>query len=410
MERINENSRANIEFCLEWSSREARHRDYLYTDKVNFWRDCFSPEIFAMFKDRQAGERIVLYDRSENLIGGHHPEKIHMVANRQFNRRYLPEREIIPHQGRFYPLGMVQGLPGVFQGNINLCRCIKVNGQTLEFDLNHPLAGYSLTLTAAIHSIRDNHTERGGRCEDWLEAVTMNGPGMQARYQTITTDFENAHAFRRDDESIDSIFYENSRFVHHIDSRARAIITAIHRQYLEPESRVLDLMASWNSHLPEELHLRKLTVLGMNSEELAANRLATERIVHDLNVESELPFPSQSFDAVICTVSVEYLTRPYQTFKEIGRILKPGGFCLMTFSNRWFPPKVVMVWEELHEFERVGLVCDYFLQTDMFNKLETVTFRGWPRPEDDKYYGVIPYSDPVYAVRAQRDSRKFQGR
>ena len=407
MERINAHSRAAIEFCLEWASSEAHHRDFFYTDNVNFWRDCFTPDLLAKLKNRQAGETIVLYERSEIPIGRHLPKKIHRIPMQQFDRRYLPDRVILPHQGRFYPLGMVQGLPGVFRGNTNLCRCIKANSQALVFDLNHPLAGYPLTLTAVIHNIHNNNIERGGRCEDWLEAVTMDGPGMQARYQASRTDFEDAHAFHRDDESDDTIFYKNNRMVHHIDSRARAIIASIYRQYLQPESRVLDLMASWNSHLPEDLHIRKLTVLGMNSEELSANKLATERVVRDLNVELELPFPTQSFDAVICTVSVEYLTQPYKTFQEIGRILTQGGLCIMTFANRWFPAKVVRIWEELHEFERVGLVCDYFLQTEMFRELQTLTYRGWPRPEDDKYFGMYSYADPVYAVIARKEGGKI---
>ena len=48
----------------------------------------------------------------------------------------------------------------------------------------------------------------------------------------------------------------------------------------------------------------------MNYPEREANRLLAERIVHDLNLDPGLPLPDQSFDAVICTVSVEYLTKP----------------------------------------------------------------------------------------------------
>jgi hypothetical protein len=70
----------------------------------------------------------------------------------------------------------------------------------------------------------------------------------------------------------------------------------------------------------------------------------------------------------------------------------------MTFSNRWFPPKAVRIWTELHDFERMGLVMEYFNQTGRFVDIETSSLRGMPRPYDDKYFPEMPYSDPVYAV------------
>ncbi len=95
------------------------------------------------------------------------------------------------------------------------------------------------------------------------------------------------------------------------------------------------------------------------------------------------------FDAVVCTVSVEYLIKPVEVFAEVKRILKPGGRFIVTFSNRWFPPKVVRVWEGIHEFERMGLVLEYFLLAGGFSNLETWSLRGLPRPLDDKYAGQI---------------------
>jgi ubiquinone/menaquinone biosynthesis C-methylase UbiE len=43
----------------------------------------------------------------------------------------------------------------------------------------------------------------------------------------------------------------------------------------------------------------------------------------------ELPFDNDSFDVVLCSVSVDYLTRPMGVFKEVHRVLKPGGTCAM---------------------------------------------------------------------------------
>lgn len=47
--------------------------------------------------------------------------------------------------------------------------------------------------------------------------------------------------------------------------------------------------------------------------------------LQDLNVDSKFPFPDASFDVVTCVVSVDYLTKPLEVFKEIARVLKPNG-------------------------------------------------------------------------------------
>jgi SAM-dependent methyltransferase len=70
----------------------------------------------------------------------------------------------------------------------------------------------------------------------------------------------------------------------------------------------------------------------------------------------ELPFASRQFDLAICTVSVEYLINPVDVFKQVARVLKPGSPFIATFSERWFPPKVIQVRTELHPFKRMGLV------------------------------------------------------
>ena len=38
-------------------------------------------------------------------------------------------------------------------------------------------------------------------------------------------------------------------------------------------------------------------------------------------------------------VSVDYLNNPLEVFKEMNRVLKPGGRAIMSFSNRCFPTK-----------------------------------------------------------------------
>lgn len=81
--------------------------------------------------------------------------------------------------------------------------------------------------------------------------------------------------------------------------------------------QVLGLMSSWVSHLPDRDDLT-VTVLGMNSGELAQNPQLAEHCVHDLNEEPQLPFPDNHFDAAVCSVSIEYLTQPVRSCANWG--------------------------------------------------------------------------------------------
>jgi SAM-dependent methyltransferase len=90
-------------------------------------------------------------------------------------------------------------------------------------------------------------------------------------------------------------------------------------------------MSSWVSHLatpPAEL-----VVLGLNQQELDANPMATERVVQDLNADPSLPFGDAEFDAVLCCVSIDYLTRPVEVLAEAARVLRPGAPVVITFST-----------------------------------------------------------------------------
>jgi len=139
---------------------------------------------------------------------------------------------------------------------------------------------------------------------------------------------------------------------------------------------VLDLLSSWQSHLPDRMEFTRLAGLGLNDRELKNNNRLSERVVQDLNLNPVLPFESDSFDAVLCTVSVEYLTNPLAIFEEVSRVLRTDGYFIVTFSNRWFPTKAIRIWKELHEFERMGLVLEYFIRSGGFKNLQTYSFRG----------------------------------
>jgi SAM-dependent methyltransferase len=210
-------------------------------------------------------------------------------------------------------------------------------------------------------------------------------------------------AFSRLDESDDRMFYAKDRFVDHLDTLALATVEQIIGDVITQTNPViLDLMAAWNSHIPDGLHPSKVVGLGLNENELRQNKALSEHLIHDLNGDPRLPFPAETFDAVINTVSIDYMTRPMEVFSEVARILKTRGLLLVIFSNRMFPQKAVKIWKESSEEERVVLVEGFFQRSGVFGETTAIVSRDKPRPKEDKYAFLGIPSDPVYAVYARR--------
>jgi len=213
-------------------------------------------------------------------------------------------------------------------------------------------------------------------------------------------------AFSRPDETDDAAFYGRDRMVNHLDATALGTVTDwIGRLVIEEHPRILDLMASWDSHLPADLDPAEVVGLGLNANELAHNPRLTERVLHDLNREPRLPFADDRFDVVLNVVSVDYLTRPLEVFADVVRVLKPGGVHLVFFSNRMFPRKAVKVWSQATEVERVRLVHRFFEQSGGFLAPASAESIGKPRPRDDKYAHTGLPSDPVYLMYAEKPGR-----
>jgi SAM-dependent methyltransferase len=198
--------------------------------------------------------------------------------------------------------------------------------------------------------------------------------------------------FSRQDETDDRQFYAVPRKVVHLDDAAIATLRdTVFSQTLADGDAVLDLMSSWRSHLPDSTAFARVTGLGMNADEMMDNPQLTEAVVHDLNQSPELPFANATFDAVICTVSVQYLVRPVDVFSEVRRVLKPGGAFIVSFSNRCFPDKAVWVWLFTDDEKHQALVSDYFRRAG-FVKIAATAY------EHDG-------GDPLFVVKGHRSKR-----
>lgn len=371
----------SVEARLEWTSPVARHTDRLILREA---------ALQASGRWAEAGAR---------LAGGE--AEVRMAAQAWCQPAGLPTAMVPrghfrmrgePVAGRFYPRLAFADLA---QGPRDLLpvRVLTVTADTLEVEPNHPLSAWTPEL-----ALRPSLLEAapGARLADLFQ-----GPGLQLPPADPQAAYFSGDALARQDDGDDAAFYAQARLVHHLDAACRAEIAGLHARMLAPGMRVLDLMSSWSTHLPDTPADLFIAGLGMNAAELAANPRLSEWVVKDLNQRAGLPWGDAQFDLALCAASFEYLLQPRMVMREVMRVLRPGGHCVVTFSDRWFPTKAIRLWGELHPFERGAFVLNLFQQAG-FTDLHTESLRGLARPADDKYSAQRDYADPLFAVWGRR--------
>ncbi len=195
-----------------------------------------------------------------------------------------------------------------------------------------------------------------------------------------------AAAFEKQDPTPDAEFYDFPRFVTHIDAGAIAAVTSVYRDVFPAGGSLLDLMSSWVSHLPADVAYASVVGHGMNEEELAANPRFSRWFIQDFNADPVLKLDDASFDGAGLCVSVQYLQRPVELFREVGRVLRPGAPFVVSFSNRCFPTKAVAIWQAMRGPDQQTLVGAY-MRAAGFAETSTRTF-------------VPPGGDPLWVVIA----------
>jgi len=139
------------------------------------------------------------------------------------------------------------------------------------------------------------------------------------------------------------------------------LITVDFRKFkLKKGSRVLDIGCGSGRHSAEVLKFRNIFVCGadLNAEDL---KQAESRLnFHDKNgfnkggswglVSSNItgmPFKAGSFDVIICSEVLEHIPRDTDAVSEMMRILKPGGYLIVSVPRFW--PEAVC-WFLSHEY------------------------------------------------------------
>ena len=90
-------------------------------------------------------------------------------------------------------------------------------------------------------------------------------------------------------------------------------------------------------------------------------------------------------------MSVDYLVRPIEVFRDVARVVRPGGLFVCTFSNRCFPTKAIRGWLESTDEQHGEIVAEYFRRAG-----------GYDEPTIERRTPVVHRGDPLFAVWSRR--------
>ncbi len=400
---IDEKQNLSVQIDIQWNDGLASYKDRYFVLKTNFWRDFYPEQLDYQIKRSEPNQTLgINYKPGALLQFEISPSNIKTIPLKKFDQYYGGPIPVLPTIGRFYPRGMLEDVEDCFKMDNRPFRILDKTDDTLTVDLNHPLGTFPIKLTATITDVFDANQQNGGRCNDIAETITVNGPGLQNLLLDKAFDFTQGMPFSRKIEDDDALFYAAiDSTVPIVDQVSIEQLNQFYSEHLQGKTKILDLMAGSDSYLPKTLGNLDITGLSMKEKDLQSNTALSQFKIHDLNKQPVLPFDDQEFDAVVCAFSVEYMTQPIAVFKEIARILKPGGIFLISFSERFYEKKTIALWDDLHTFERMGIVLEYFRQSDKFENLHSESIRGLIRHEEDPFVNKTVHSCPMFMLSGQ---------
>lgn len=99
---------------------------------------------------------------------------------------------------------------------------------------------------------------------------------------------------------------------------------------LRPNSKILDI--GFGGSQLSDLFRDMYCMYGIDIDKNLFNNL--DKSHYKLgNIEEKIPFKDNLFDCVVMLEVIEHLKKPGVAFKEIKRVLKPGGFLILTTPN-----------------------------------------------------------------------------
>ena len=196
------------------------------------------------------------------------------------------------------------------------------------------------------------------------------------------------------DESNDEDFYSNPKFVYHLDANFRNYLSSIYKKEIKENSKIVDLMSSWDSYLPPKRQYKKVIGHGLNQDELKKNKILNSFWIQNFNSNQKIPLDSNSVDYCLMVAAWQYLQYPETLTREIARILGDCGKIIISFSNRAFWHKAPNIWtssteEERLKYVRKVLISNGFKEPKIIKKFTDQDFNFLPFLKNDPFYCLI---------------------
>ncbi|MBI1908258.1 class I SAM-dependent methyltransferase [Candidatus Uhrbacteria bacterium] len=127
------------------------------------------------------------------------------------------------------------------------------------------------------------------------------------------------------------------------------LLTKLVRSSVRGGGAVLDIGCGRGNFVLDELAGHFIALVGIDADPHATQgNISVGRIVYG-DIQERLPFHAAAFDAVVSLWVMEHVSKPEQLWREVARILKPGGaFALVTPNARslivrmrsWLPDRL----------------------------------------------------------------------
>lgn len=374
----------NIDLQLEWKSPTAFHADVLHLAKVDLSQDKLPAGFGEKITELAVGENFSKTLSAKDLLGeGFATDKVISFNSKFFDSQFKSQNSP-PIQYRFYPTAIAwQGL-NADSSDYTPFRLISINEDTMVADRNHPLAKYYLTLTATKTLENEVSLSKNRLSRDLGKLLTSRGPGMQASFEFGDPVFFKQYPFQLRQQDNSQKVVNNTTAIHDPKSSVSLQVAKLYTRLLAKHSKVLDLMSHSESYLGDEFKAGLIVGLGNNEKALSDNKSLDTYSVQEMNSTTTLPYESDSFDDAICSFSIEQLTDPLAVLQEIARVVVSGGKFIITFSEQYSSSSAIPLWAQLHPFERMQLVLEYFRHHDLFSDLNTYSVRGLASKNEEK--------------------------